>query len=139
MITIKMNFQPNEKAENEKAGLMVMGLSYSSLSLKNIKGKIFLVYGVCENAEKGNKESEKVISEVKDRMIYLRVKVNDGAECQYSYSFDGNSYTNIDEKFTAEKGRWIGAKAGIFCVGESQTNDAGFADFDWFRVEPLRK
>jgi beta-xylosidase len=139
MITTKMNFHPNEKVENQRAGLTIMGLSYSSLFLKNMKGKIFLVYGVCKNADKGNKETEKVISEVKDGLLFLRVKVNDGAECRYSYSFDGNSYTDIGAKFTAEKGRWIGAKAGIFCVGESQTNDAGFADFDWFRVEPLAK
>jgi len=139
MITTKMNFHPNEKVENERAGLTIMGLSYSSLFLKNMKGKIFLVYGVCKNADKGNKETEKVISEVKDGLFFLRVKVNDGAECRYSYSFDGNSYTDIDEKFTVEKGRWIGAKAGIFCVGESQTNDAGSADFDWFRVEPWAK
>lgn len=139
MITTKINFHPNEKVENERAGLTIMGLSYSSLFLKNMKGKIFLVYGVCKNADKGNKETEKVISEVKDGLFFLRAKVNDGAECRYSYSFDGNSYTDIDEKFTVEKGRWIGAKAGIFCVGESHTNDAGFADFDWFRVEPLAK
>lgn len=139
MITTKMNFQPNEKTEDERAGLTIMGLSYSSLSLKNIKGKIFLVYGVCKIADKGSKESERVISEVTDGMIYLRVKVSDNAKCQYSYSFDGNRYIDIDETFTAEKGRWIGAKAGIFCVGETQTNDAGFADFDWFRVEPFKK
>jgi beta-xylosidase len=139
MITTKMNFQPNEKSENEKAGLTIMGLSYSSLYLKNMKGKIFLVYGICKDAFKGIKESEQVISEVKNGIIYLRVKVSGNAECQYSYSFDGKVFTNINEKFTAGKGRWIGAKAGIFCVGESETNDSGYADFDWFRVEALTK
>jgi beta-xylosidase len=139
MITTKMNFHANEKSENEKAGLTIMGLSYSNLSLKNMKGKIFLVYGTCKNADKGNRESERVISEVKDGIIYLSVAVSDGAVCQYSYSFDGRTFINIHEKFVAEKGRWIGAKAGIFCTGEMQTNDAGYADFDWFRVEPLPK
>jgi beta-xylosidase len=134
-----MNFQPNEKTENEKAGLTIMGLSYSSLSLKKMNGKIFLVYGICKDAFKGIKESEQVISEVKNGVIYLRVKVSVNAECQYSYSFDGNTFTNIDEKFTAEKGRWIGAKVGIFCIGQMQTNDSGYADFDWFRVEALGK
>jgi len=139
MVTTKMKFHPNEKSENEEAGLTIMGLSYSDLYLKNMKGKIFLVYGICKNADKGNKESETVISEVKDGIIYLRVKVSKGAVCEYSYSFDGSTFTNINEKFVAEKGRWIGAKAGIFCTGETQTNDAGYADFDWFRVEPLPK
>lgn len=139
MVTTKMKFHPNEKSENEEAGLTIMGLSYSDLYLKNMKGKIFLVYGICKNADTGNKESETVISEVKDGIIYLRVKVSKGAVCEYSYSFDGSTFTNINEKFVAEKGRWIGAKAGIFCTGETQTNDAGYADFDWFRVEPLPK
>jgi hypothetical protein len=104
-----------------------------------MKGKIFLVYGTCKNADNENKESETVISEVKDGIIYLRVKVSEGAICEYSYSFDGRTFTNINEKFVAEKGRWIGAKAGMFCTGETQTNDAGYADFDWLRVEPLAK
>ena len=81
-----------------------MGLSYSALSLRNMNGKIFLVYGVCKNADKGTKELERVISEVKGGIIYLRVKVSDGAKCQYSCSFDGKIFTSIDEKFTAEKG-----------------------------------
>jgi len=139
MVTTKMKFHPNEKSENEEAGLTIMGLSYSDLYLKNMKGKIFLVYGICKNADTGNKESETVISEVKDGIIYLRVKVSKGAVCEYSYSFDGRTFTNINEKFVAEKGRWIGAKAGMFCTGETQTNDAGYADFDWLRVEPLAK
>jgi beta-xylosidase len=139
MVTTKMNFHPNEKSENEKAGLTIMGLSYSDLYLKNMKGKIFLVYGTCKNADNENKESETVISEVKDGVVYLRVKVSQGAVCEYSYSFDGRTFTNINEKFVAEKGRWIGAKAGMFCTGETQTNDAGYADFDWLRVEPLAK
>jgi len=109
------------------------------VDLKNMKGKIFLVYGTCKNADNENKESETVISEVKDGVVYLRVKVSQGAVCEYSYSFDGRTFTNINEKFVAEKGRWIGAKAGMFCTGETQTNDAGYADFDWLRVEPLAK
>ncbi|HEY6956476.1 MAG TPA: hypothetical protein VI385_14600, partial [Flavisolibacter sp.] len=39
------------------------------------------------------------------------------------------------EEFTAVVGRWIGAKVGIFCTRQTQINDSGWADFDWFRVE----
>ncbi|HET7115509.1 MAG TPA: glycoside hydrolase 43 family protein [Hanamia sp.] len=139
MVTTKMNFQPNDKLENEKAGLTIMGMSYADLALKKKDGKLYLVYSVCENAEKGKKENEKVISEVKNGMIYLRVKVAKSKQCQFSYSFDGNQFQNIDDTFTAREGRWIGAKVGLFCTRESQTNDSGYADFDWFRVESITK
>lgn len=139
MVTTKMNFQPNDKLENEKAGLTIMGMSYADIALKKEDGKLFLVYGVCENAEKGKRENEKVISEVKNGKIYLRVKVTKGAKCQFSYSFDGNNFQNIDELFQASEGRWIGAKVGLFCTRDSQTNDSGFADFDWFRVQQIPK
>jgi len=137
MVTTKMTFHPNEKLESEKAGLTIMGMSYADLALKKMDGKLYLVYGVCENAEKGKKENEKVISEVKDSLIYLRVKVMKGAQCQFSYSFEGNDFKNIGEKFMAREGRWIGAKVGLFCTRESQTNDSGCVDFDWFRVSAL--
>jgi beta-xylosidase len=139
MVTTKMNFQPNNKLQNEKAGLTIMGMSYADLALKKKDGKLFLVYGVCENADKGKKENEKMITEVKNGTIYLRVSVIKNAKCRFSYSFDGNEFKNIDEPFTAREGRWIGAKVGLFCTRESQTNDSGFADFDWFRVEALAK
>jgi beta-xylosidase len=138
MITTKMDFKSNPKLENEKAGLAVMGLSYANLVLKNIKGNLWLVYSVCKNAENGAKEKEQSILQVKNGKIYLRVKVANGGKCQFSYSLDGNSFTNAGEEFAAEKGKWIGAKAGLFCTRENQTNDSGYADFDWFRVEPLQ-
>ena len=139
MVTTKMNFQPNDKLEHEKAGLTIMGMSYADIALKKKDGKLFLIYGVCENAEKGKSENEKVISEVQNGIIYLRVKVAKGAQCLFSYSFDGSDFKNIDDTFTAREGRWIGAKVGLFCTRESQTNDSGFADFDWFRVDALPK
>jgi beta-xylosidase len=139
MITTKMNFDPNEKSDNEKAGLTIMGMSYADIALKKKDGKLFLLYGICENADKGKKEIEKVISEVKNGTIYLRISVMKNAQCRFSYSVDGNEFQNLEETFAAREGRWIGAKAGLFCTGELSTNDSGFADFDWFRVEALAK
>jgi len=42
---------------------------------------------------------------------------------------------NAGDEFIAAAGRWIGAKVGIFCKRKDQTNDAGYVDFDWFRIE----
>lgn len=133
--TTKLVFKPNPKLENEKAGLAVMGLSYATLALKSKKDGLYLVYAVCLEADKGNPENETVLTKVTGFPVWLRVTVGVGAQCGFSYSLDGKQFTTAGEVFKAEPGRWIGAKVGIFCTRESTTNDAGYADFDWFRIE----
>jgi hypothetical protein len=137
MVTTKLTFTPNTKLENEKAGLVVMGFSYASLSLKSKKDGIYLVHTLCKEAVKGKSEKETEIAKLVSPTAYLRVKVSKGGKCQFSYSLDGNTYSNAGEVFTAEVGRWKGAKLGLFCTRETMINDAGYADVDWFRVEPL--
>jgi hypothetical protein len=63
------------------------------------------------------------------------VKVSKAAVCTFSYSIDGISFTEIKDKFTARPGKWIGAKIGLFCTRTTKTNDSGYADVDWFRIE----
>ncbi|MFT3825385.1 MAG: glycoside hydrolase 43 family protein [Chitinophagaceae bacterium] len=134
-VTTKLTFKPNTKLENEKTGLAVMGLSYANIALKNRKDGIWLVYSLCKDADKGKPEIEKEIQKITDPTIYFRVKVSKGAKCRFSYSLDGKNFTEAGDEFQAEVGRWIGAKVGLFCTRVTNTNDAGFADVDWFRVE----
>ncbi|GAB4009833.1 glycoside hydrolase 43 family protein [Spirosoma migulaei] len=138
MATTKVIFKPNPKQENEKAGLIIMGLSYANLMLKSSKEGLALVYGVCKKASEGKSEEETVITRINPGTpVYLRVAVTKGAKCQFSYSLDGQNFTKTGDSFQAEVGRWIGAKMGIFCTRTTQINDSGYADFDWFRVEPV--
>lgn len=138
LVTTKLAFKPNNKLENEKAGLTVMGFSYAGPALKSKKDGIYLVHTVCKDAVKGKEEVEKEVMKLPNGTAYLRVKVTSGGKCQFSYSLDGNSFNDIGEEFTAEVGRWKGAKVGIYCTRQTQINDSGYADFDWFRVQPVK-
>jgi beta-xylosidase len=138
MATAKFSFKPNTKIENEKTGLIIMGMSYANIGLKNTKEGINLVYTVCKDATKGSVETEKIMTKVNDGLIYFRVVVTKGAMCRFSYSVDGKKFTDVGEDFKAEMGRWIGAKIGIFCTRSTQINDSGYTDIDWFRVEPVK-
>jgi hypothetical protein len=135
MVTTKINFVPNPKLENEKAGLAIMGLSYANIALKSKKDGIYLVFSTCKDADKGNAEKETEMAKLNNGELYLRVEVTAGGKCNFYYSKDGILFTQAGEEFTAEVGRWIGAKVGIFCTRQTQINDSGWADFDWFRVE----
>ena len=131
----KMVFMPNSKLENEKAGLIIAGMSYANLAVKSKKDGNYLVYTVCKAADKGKAEKEETIIKLSNNTIYLAVTVSEGAKCQFAYSLDGDKYTNVKDVFQAEPGKWIGAKVGLFAVRDQQTNDAGYADFDFFRIE----
>lgn len=132
--TARLSFHPNAKLQNEKAGLVVMGQSYAHLSFKHTKQGIQLIHGVAKGAANGKTEVEKVIAGVKNTQVYLRVTVGKGAVCKFAYSIDGKEFKTIEESFQAEAGKWIGAKMGLYCMRQTQTNDSGYVDVDWFRV-----
>lgn len=138
MATTKLTFKPNTKLENERAGLTIMGLSYASISIRNSKEGNTIVYSVGKDASKGKPEKAQQIAKADKLVIYFRVKVTKGAKCNFSYSMDGINFTPAGEEFVAEPGRWIGAKVGIFCIRDTQINDSGYADYDWFRIEPIQ-
>ncbi|TCC91847.1 glycosyl hydrolase 43 family protein [Pedobacter frigiditerrae] len=131
----KLTLIPNPKLENEKAGLIIAGLSYANIAVKSKKDGNYLVYTTCKTADKGKAEKEETLIKLSSNTIYLSVTVIEDAKCQFSYSLDGDKFTKVNDVFQAEPGKWIGAKVGLFCVREQQTNDAGYADFDWFRIE----
>jgi beta-xylosidase len=139
VVTTKVSFKPNLKLENERTGLVVMGQSYAGLILKSGKEGTNLVYTVCNQSAQGKPEIEKEIGKVNVSDVYLRFVMKKGALCSFSYSFDGEKFIAIEDTFQAVAGRWIGAKMGIFCARITQTNDSGYADFDWFRVEPVNE
>ncbi len=136
MATAKMKFRPFTTPLNEKAGLTIMGFSYASIGVKNRKDGLYLVYTVCRDAVKGNREQETDIMKVDaGSEWHLRVKVDSNALCRFSYSADGINFTQVGEPFKAEVARWKGAKVGLFCTREGRLNNSGSADFDWFRIE----
>jgi hypothetical protein len=89
----------------------------------------------CKNAEKGTAEELVAGPALDSNIIWFRVQVAKGAECTFSYSTDGNSFTALGSTFKAREGKWIGAKVGFYAIREGIINDAGSADIDWFRVE----
>lgn len=137
MVTTKIDFHPNTKIDNERAGLIMMGASYATLAIKHKKDGNYLVYILCKDAAKGKKETETVIRKMDEQALYLRLIITTGAVCHFSYSTTGKDFITCGDAFKAEAGRWIGAKMGLYCIRTEITNDSGYADIDFFRVEPV--
>jgi beta-xylosidase len=120
---------------NERAGLIIMGSDYASLSLINKYDGFYLEYGFCKQADKGSLQENTILGKISSGNIYFRVNVTKNAICSFGYSEDGINYKSVTQTFTAKPGKWIGAKVGLFCTSSTQTNDNGYADIGWFRVE----
>jgi beta-xylosidase len=131
--TTKLTF--DARFDKEEVGLVVMGLDYGRLTLKRENGKLNLYAATCKNADKGSAEDLVPGPTLNSNVVYFRVAVKKGAECQFSYSSDGTSFTSLGSVFKAREGKWIGAKVGCYALREGVINDAGSADIDWFRVE----
>lgn len=150
--TAKVQFCPRVKdgkvMAGERAGIVAMGYNFGSLALESREDGIYLVQSDCYKAHKGGKETE--VEAIKltdgDKEMYLRMRLDYTgpkkptqkpdytAEASFYYSLDGKKFTKIGRPVKVDVGHWIGAKFGLFCSRDWQSNDSGWLDIDWFRV-----
>jgi len=143
-VTTKLRF--TSKADGQFGGLIMMGLDYSALVVKRIGSEFQLVQMTCRDADKGQPQTENVITTLKPTSIdktdykpgihediYLRLSVKD-SRLNFSWSQDGKKFMACGDEFKMREGKWIGAKFGFISVETSQKADRGWVDADWIRV-----
>ncbi|HTS17250.1 MAG TPA: glycoside hydrolase 43 family protein [Verrucomicrobiae bacterium] len=120
-------------AIGEQAGLIVMGEDYSFAAVRRTPTGLYLIRVVRRNADRDGHEIEQATVPILRATVVLGVNVRAGAICAFCHSDDRGSVP-LGKPFTARKGKWIGAKVGLFCslVG-NRDHKPGYADFDWFR------
>lgn len=122
-------------AVGERTGLLMMGRDYAYLAVERTPSGYRVVQVSCPNAREGGKENERGAAPFTGSSLLLRVTVDPGAVCRFSYSRDGKDFAPLGEPFTAREGHWIGAKVGLFAQAESGARKTGHVDVDWFRFE----
>ncbi|MGA3163047.1 MAG: glycoside hydrolase 43 family protein [Verrucomicrobiota bacterium] len=116
-----------------KAGLIVMGMDYSYLAVERTAANFRLIKATCKEASKGDAEVVEAETKWAGDSIFLRVEVDEGALCHFSFSRDGEKFSAMGKNFTAREGIWIGAKVGLFCLSTDAEKKSGHADFARFR------
>lgn len=117
-----------------QAGLVVMGASHASLTVRRGTGGLRLVAADRSDAEEGQAEDERAARALPEGAVELRLTVAPGAVCRFAFSRDGRTFEPIGAPFQAAAGRWVGAKVGLFALGAPATA-AGHADVEWFRLQ----
>jgi beta-xylosidase len=135
--TATTKFIFNSHFDGEETGLVIMGLDYNYLRVKQIDGKVYLSQMICKNADKNGQEEEVEKVTLENKSIYLQVKVIENGICTFSYSEDGTNFNNIGIPFTAKEGKWIGAKLGFVALRDGFINDAGNSKIDWIRFKKI--
>jgi len=131
--TTEVTMKPDQT--NEKAGLVVMGEKWAFVALsKTDQGLIVGMYIGTYDRENDATELVEAVP-INTTKCQLKVTVNDAGQCLFYYSLDGNKFNPIGKPFSTTKGRWIGAKVGLFNVNPNMLHSKGYADFDWFRIE----
>jgi rhamnogalacturonyl hydrolase YesR/beta-xylosidase/lysophospholipase L1-like esterase len=120
----------------ERAGLLIMGMDYSALTIARTEEGLLLRRIVARDADQGSAEVEMGAVPVRGA-VHLRVTVAPEAVCRFSYSGDGRNYRPLGAAFVARPGRWIGAKVGVFASAPLHAKKRGHARFDDFRIEPM--
>jgi beta-xylosidase len=123
------------RSDGEEAGMVVMGRDYSYISLRREEGRLLLRVVKCTGADSGAPEEELLSDEVHTGELFLRLTVDLGAMCRFSYSLDEKEYREAGEPFAARQGMWIGAKMGFFALRDGFTNDAGCIDLNSFTIK----
>lgn len=132
--TMKLTFRPEAHLTGERTGLLVTGYDYALLSLESTGGGFVLSQNECMGANRDASETVNEAVNIDRATVYLRVRVEEGAVCTFSYSLDGRRFTPLGKPFRAIEGQWIGAKIGTFCTRPVWNNDGGRVDIDWFRI-----
>lgn len=135
--TTKLTFKPDTQ---EQAGLTGYydTKTYIRLGLqRNEKGKLILVLEQCKYGQKSVLET---IENIKNKSIYLQMKVNQLQRTFY-FSYDSKNWVEVgklaDASFLSDQGtpNWgfMGMMTGVYAFNRG-TGKRIPADFDWFKI-----
>ena len=131
----KITLTPEDAEKQRKAGFIVMGRDYFTLTITEKDGEFYIQQTEAKSADKG--AEEKVLNEekLKSNTVYVKVEVSSPeATCQFMYSENGKRYKKIGKSFNARVGKWIGAKVGLFSTSPAGAKRGGYADIEYFRI-----
>ncbi len=122
--TTETELQFASMQSGEEAGLVVVGENAVTLGIQRDGSDNWLVLRTDEKLER--------LRSVTSHPVKLRVEIREGGRFSFGFA-DASEFISIPQTFQAMKGKWIGAKVGVYSVRLKNTGTTGHADFDYFR------
>jgi len=132
---VEVTLEIPKSTESISAGLTMFGENYAWIGVQhNEDGQLMLGQATCHNARKGCNEVFKPEVAVVTPSVTIRLTMMDGGGTVFSYLADNNRFRVIGEIFQAKRGRWVGAKIGLFSrlntANELKSNTNNYVDID---------
>ncbi|MGJ5642354.1 glycoside hydrolase family 43 protein [Formosa sp. S-31] len=134
-VNTKITLVPEDAEQERKAGVLIMGRDYATVTIFQKQGEFYLQQNQALNADQGQAETLNEEIKLQGNSVFIKVKViAPDAMCQFSYSEDGKNFKSIGKLFKAREGKWIGAKMGLFSITTPEAKRGGYADVEYFRI-----
>jgi beta-xylosidase len=122
--TVETEIEFSAGQSGEEAGLIIAGDKSAAFGIRREGAENWLVFRTDESVQK--------ICKVTVPRLKLRAMVSDGGRVTFSFEEKGK-FVTITQTFQAAKGKWIGAKFGIFCIGPKAPARNGYFDFAYIK------
>lgn len=109
--------------EGDIAGMISLGGIYSALAVQVNNGEKSFVE-ITGEWKKLN-ESYHVLNPLEKDEFYLRMNVAEDGMVDYEYSYDNKNFNSIGNRTGMTPGRWVGVKAGLFCMNREMVTGGG--------------
>lgn len=120
---VEISLELHASQVGEEAGLVIVGEQSAFWGIQWDGSVNYLVYRTGKVSER-----HKLLS----GPVRLQVTVSDGGLCTFSYVHEGKSIL-LPNVFQASKGKWIGAKVGVYAGKPPGATSPGYADVDYMR------
>ena len=137
--TVKVKARITLLHPGDRFGVIILGADYAGLSVEKNAAGLTVTYIENLHADQNNNQLQGPSYPLQGNEIIMEMRVSKGGACQFGFEDSKGKYNAIPSSFLMKPGRWVGAKMGLYMVGSIPTNDAGYADIDWFRVEANKK
>lgn len=121
----------------ELSGLIVYGERYAALALEQDEGKhkVVLISAWMSDSGVLHQQKRTLTEWPTSARLWIGVEVVAGGICYFRYGENGADWQQVTPAFAAGKGKWVGAKTGLFAASRQGSPQPGCGVYSHFTVQ----
>jgi len=121
----------------ELSGLIIYGERYAALALEQCEGKRKITFISAWMSDTGvlHQQQRDIADWPQNTPLWLKVDAKPGGICHFCFSENGTDWQSVTPCFAAGKGKWVGAKVGIFAASRQAVAQPGVGFYSHFTIE----
>lgn len=114
-----VNMEFNPVLDNEEAGICIVGMESARIGIRKIENKLSIVYTINDQII--------ITEEISTPKQMLFVEMNEGGFCRFGIKKENDNYY-LGQGYQSVKGKWIGARFGLYCFGKDGSTSSAIYD-----------